>query len=339
VQNFSPDHNIITTAQTAEIMTNNDYFIQVCGHSSSIELLTQASFLQRIAPAYLFFGPAGVGKALVARCWVEMLLSAQLDSAQLATNRHKIQQGNHPDLLWVQPTYNHQGQLLSSAEAAAAGVKKKAPPQIRIEQIRQITQFLAQPPLIADRAIVVIEQAETMAEGAANALLKTLEEPGKATLILLTDRIESLLPTLISRCQRIPFRRLDCQTVQQILIKQEYIHITQDPVMMAVAPGSPGQLIELWENLQTIPPALKLGVSQPIANITMALQLAKQIDRDLDNIGQIALLEYLQFYHWQQHQNSQLVAAAETSRRQLLAYVQPRLVWEGFLLQQVSDGS
>jgi DNA polymerase III subunit delta' len=339
VHHFWQDHNTLTTAQTAEFMTNGDYFNQVCGHSSSIELLTQAVLRQRIAPAYLFFGPAGVGKSLIARAWVEMLLCAQLAPAQIATNRHKIQQGNHPDLLWIQPTYNHQGQLLSPAEATAAGVKKKAPPQIRIDQIRQITQFLAQPPLVVDRAIVVIEQAETMAEGSANALLKTLEEPGNATLILLTDRQEALLPTLISRCQRIPFQRLDSSIVQQILIEQGYPQITQDPVLLAVAQGSPGQLIELWENLQTIPPELKLGVTQPIANITRALHLAKQIDRELDNIGQIALLEYLQFYHWQQHHNSQLVTAAETSRRQLLAYVQPRLVWEGFLLQQISDES
>jgi DNA polymerase III subunit delta' len=339
VHHFSEDHNTLATAQTAEFMTNSDYFNQVCGHSSAIELLTQAVLRQRIAPAYLFFGPAGVGKALVARAWIEMLLCAQLDPAQVVLNRSKIQQGNHPDILWIQPTYNYQGQLLSPAEAATVGVKKKAPPQIRIEQIRQITKFLAQPPLAADRAIVVIEQTETMAEGAANALLKTLEEPGKATLILLTDRLEALLPTLISRCQRIPFHRLDAPTVNQILIDQEYHQITQDPVLLAVAPGSPGQLIELWENLQTIPPALKLGVTQPIANIASALQLAKQIDRELDNIGQIALLEYLQFYHWQHHQNSQLVAAAENSRRQLSAYVQPRLVWEGFLLQQVSNES
>lgn len=86
-------------------------------------------------------------------------------------------------MLWIAPTYSHQGKLLSAAEATAAGVKRKAPPQIRIEQIREISQFLSRPPLLGDRAVIVIEQAQTMVEGAANALLKTLEEPGKATII------------------------------------------------------------------------------------------------------------------------------------------------------------
>jgi DNA polymerase III subunit delta' len=316
-------------------MTDCDYFAEVCGHQTPIGILTQAVRYQRIAPAYLFFGPAGIGKALVARAWVEMLLC--IHPATVAATRHKIQQGNHPDLLWIQPTYNHQGQLLSPAEAAAAGIKKKASPQIRIEQVRQITKFLSQPPLIADRAIVVIEQVETMAEGAANALLKTLEEPGVATLILLADNLGTLLPTVLSRCQRIPFQRLDSDAVVQILNRRGQSEIVQDPVLLAIAQGSPGQLLQLWENLQPISADLKTAITQPLKNMTKALQLAKQIDRELDNISQISLLEYLQFYHWHQHRNASMVAATETSRRQLRAYVQPRLVWECLLLQQLSS--
>ncbi len=74
----------------------------------------------------------------------------------------------------------------------------------QIEQIREITNFLSRPPLESSRSVVVIEQADTMTESAANALLKTLEEPGKATLILIAPSPSSLLPTLVSRCQHIP---------------------------------------------------------------------------------------------------------------------------------------
>jgi DNA polymerase III subunit delta' len=148
-----------------------------------------------------------------------------------------------------------------------------------------------------------------------------------------------LLPTIVSRCQRIPFQRLDSPTVERILRGLDRQQITQDPVLAVIARGSPGQLIELWETLQTISPELKLAIIKPITNIATALQLAKQIDRELDNTTQIALLEYLQFFYWQQQQNPQLVSAAETSRLQLSAYVQPRLVWEGLLLQQVSEES
>ena len=119
--------------------------------------------------------------------------------------------------MWVQPTYQYQGQRLTAVEAAEKRLKRKAPPIIRLEQIREITQFLGRPPLDAPRNMVVLEEAETMAEAAANALLKTLEEPGQATLILIAPSLESVLPTLVSRCQRIPFYRLDASSVAQIL--------------------------------------------------------------------------------------------------------------------------
>jgi DNA polymerase III subunit delta' len=317
-------------------MGDRNYFSAIYGHQAAIELLTQAIDLQRIAPAYLFFGPAGIGKALVARCWVEMQLCANLgDPEKIAATQQKIRQGNHPDLLWITPTYSHQGKLLSATEAVAAGIKKKAPPQIRIDQVRQITQFLAQPPLIADRAIVVIEQAETMAEGAANALLKTLEEPGTATLVLLTDNIALLLPTLISRCQRIPFRRLSLINLSKILTDLGRADILADEILIALAQGSPGQSIELGENLAAIDNELKIALIQPISNIAAALGLAKKIDKEVDGLNQLALLEYLQLHYWQQRQDRQLAARVETSRRQLLSYVQPRLVWECLLLSMV----
>jgi DNA polymerase III subunit delta' len=332
------DHNILHLWKQGIFMGEQNYFSAIYGHQAAIELLTQAVELQRLAPAYLFNGPAGIGKALVARCWVEMQLCAQVTNpAQIAANQQKIRQGNHPDVLWIAPTYTHQGKMLSASEAATAGVKKKAPPQIRIDQVRQITQFLSQPPLIADRAIVVIEQAETMAEGAANALLKTLEEPGAATLILLTDNMALLLPTLISRCQRIPFRRLSGADLTEILTGLERTDILQDEILVALAQGSPGQSIELGENLAAIDGEIKAALLRPISNIAVALGLAKTIDKEVDSFSQLALLEYLQFHYWQQRQDAQVVGAIETSRRQLLSYVQPRLVWECLLLAMVSE--
>jgi DNA polymerase III subunit delta' len=328
------NHNILPLWKQEILMGDRNYFSAIYGHQAAIELLTQAVERQRMAPAYLFYGPAGIGKALVARCWVEMQLCAKLDLPEkIIAAQQKIRQGNHPDVLWVTPTYTHQGKMLSASEAAAAGIKKKAPPQIRIDQIRQITQFLSQPPLIADRAIVVIEQAETMAEGAANALLKTLEEPGSATLILLTDNMAVLLPTLISRCQRIPFRRLSGTDFSGILTGLKRTDILQDEVLIALAQGSPGQSIELGENLAAIDGEIKAALLRPISNIAVALRLAKKIDKEVDSFSQLALLEYLQFHYWQQHQDARLVGAIETSRRQLLSYVQPRLVWECLLLE------
>ena len=67
--------------------------------------------------------------------------------------------------------------------------------------------------------MVVIEDVENMAEAAGNALLKTLEEPGNSLLILITARPEKLLPTIHSRCQKIPFKYLDSDSLQKVLTK------------------------------------------------------------------------------------------------------------------------
>ncbi len=313
-------------------MTTTDYFSAILGQAPAIEILTQAVVQKRIAPAYLFAGVPGIGKGLTARCWLEMLLCNGQPEEKISRIQQKIRQGNHPDLLWIEPTYSHQGQLLKASEAATAGVKKKAPPQIRIEQIRQITKFLAQPPMASDRAVVVIEQAETMAEGAANALLKTLEEPGQATLILLTNDQATLLLTIISRCQRISFQRLPQTLVSKILTQSGHGEVGADLLVLGIAQGSPGQAIDLWEQLQTIPSELKLELENLPKTLSQALRLARWIDRELDSAVQLTLLDYLQYCYWQKSHNPNMLLALTASRQQLLAYVQPRLVWECLLM-------
>ena len=307
------------------------------GQPQAIELLTQAVVKQRLAPAYLFCGADGVGKSLAARCFIELLLCHTLPEREQPLIQQKLRQGNHPDVLWIAPTYSHQGKLLSSAEAIAAGVKRKAPPQIRIEQIREIGQFLSRPPLLGERAVVVIEQAETMAEGAANALLKTLEEPGKATIIPIAPGIDSLLPTIVSRCQRIPFQRLDRALTIEILTKLGKVEIAERSEIIGLAQGSPGAAIALWEQLQALPADLLERLTALPISRRQALELAVQIDKELDSAEQLWLVEYLQYTYWQRYRVPQLVEILEQTRSHLLAYVQPRLVWECALMKIVES--
>jgi DNA polymerase III subunit delta' len=263
---------------------------------------------------------------LAAACFLELLLGE--------TGRRRISQRNHPDLLWVEPTYLEKGKRLTVVEAAAAGVKKKSAPIVRLEQIREITQFLSRPPLEAARSVVVIEAAETMAEPAANALLKTLEEPGQATLILLAPNIESLLPTLVSRCQRIPFYRLGELEMQQILQDSGYDEILQHAQVLALAQGSPGAAIDHWEKLQMIPAELVQDLVTMPRTLREAMTIAKQVAKTLDSEAQIWLLDYLQQVYWQSGQVSTAVLQQlEQAKQYLQAYVQPQLVWEVTLMQ------
>ncbi len=309
------------------------------GQTQAVELLTQAVVKQRLAPAYLFCGADGVGKSLAARCFIELLLCDPLAPSDRPLIQQKLRQGNHPDVLWIAPTYSHQGKLLSAAEAIAAGVKRKALPQIRIEQIREIGQFLSRPPLLGERAIVVIEQAQTMAEGAANALLKTLEEPGKATIIPIASSVDSVLPTIVSRCQRIQFQRLDRTLMVEILTKLGKVEITSRSDIIGLAQGSPGAAIDLWERLQSLPSDLLERLTTLPITRRQGLELAVQIDKELDSAEQLWLVDYLQYTYWHRYRRPQLVEILEQTRSHLLSYVQPRLVWECAVLKIVAHNN
>jgi DNA polymerase-3 subunit delta' len=311
----------------------SEAFSTLIGQAQAIALLEGAVTANRLAPAYLFAGPPGVGRSLAARGLVERVLAQNLPPDKQQLLQRRLKQGNHPDVLWVEPTYLQGGTRISATEAAQKGLKRKAPPQIRLEQVREITEFLSRSPLEASRKFVVLEQAETMAEAAANGLLKTLEEPGQATIILIAPSAESLLPTLVSRCQRIPFHRLAQQEMAIVLQQVNRAEILQEPSVMGIAQGSPGEAIAAFEQLQLIPPELLHQLSQPPRTPRQALELAKTIDKTLDTEAQLWLVDYLQHNYWRSGTQPHTIHQLEQARKYLLGYAQPRLVWEVTLME------
>ncbi|MFM7324587.1 MAG: DNA polymerase III subunit delta' [Nodosilinea sp.] len=307
-------------------------FTDLIGQSTAISLLCRALDRGRIPPAYLFAGPEGVGRRSAALNLADLLLSAPA-SPDPALQR-RIRQGNHPDLLWVEPTYLHQGRLVPVSAAADQGIVRKSQPQIRLEQVRQISQFLSRPPLQAGRSVVVIDAAETMAEAAANGLLKTLEEPGNATLVLLAPGPQAILPTLVSRCQTVPFRRLNPEDMARVLGQIGHGEILQHGEVMAMAQGSPGQAITAYSQLQAIPTELLIRLQQRPANLRQALDLGRQVVKTLDLDAQLWLLDYLLHWHWQQQAAPiPWLLTLETAKRHLRRFVAPRLVWEVTLIK------
>ncbi|MBM5802007.1 MAG: DNA polymerase III subunit delta', partial [Cyanobacteria bacterium K_DeepCast_35m_m2_023] len=150
-------------------------FADLIAQEQAVSLLSASLAQQRLAPAYLLAGPHGVGRRLAALRFLEGVLAGPGGDPLL---RRRLAAGNHPDLLWVEPSYQHQGRLLTASQALAEGVNRRSPPQLRLEQVRELSRFLARRAVEAPGCLVVLEAAEAMAEAAANALLKTLEEPG-----------------------------------------------------------------------------------------------------------------------------------------------------------------
>jgi len=305
-----------------------DAFSVVVGQSQAIELLRSALKQDRVAPAYLFAGIAGIGRSLTAQAFAEMLVRDN-------KSQQRVRDRNHPDVLWVEPTYTEKGKLLTAKEAEAAGLKRRAAPQVRLEQIRAIGEFLSHPPLESLRSLVIITEAQTMAESAANGLLKTLEEPGQATIILIAPDSSSLLPTLVSRCQRIPFSRLSAEQIKQVLAKNQLADLPDE--MISISQGSVGDSIAAFEQFQKLPPELLKSAQQLPNNPRAALSLARQIAKELDVESQLWLADYLQNFYWRSNGFMRSIECLEQVKKQLQGYIQPRLVWEVAFLQMLSS--
>ena len=318
----------------------SELFADLQGQPLATQVLQSALRHQRLAPAYLFSGPDGVGRRLGALRFMEGVLTG---GGQDPRERRRLEERNHPDLLWVEPTYSHQGRLISRSEAEAAGVNRRTPPQVRLEQIRDLGRFLARQPLESPRGLVVLEQPEAMAEGAANALLKTLEEPGHGLLILLSAAPDRLLTTIRSRCQQIRFTRLPDAAMQTVLAQlpeaagQHALEIAAaEPELVALASGSPGALIEHVRVWGTIPEDLRERLKHPPQTPLDALALARDVCEQLEGEQQLWLISWWQTVLWWQQLDRAPVERLNRLRQQLLSFVQPRLAWEVTLLNLIS---
>ena len=89
-----------------------------------------------------------------AKVFIKSILDKNFDSE--VTNR-KIESNNHPDLLWIQPSYMLQGKSISQEKAKSENISIKSPSQIRLNQIKEIIEFLGKKPLESKRSIVIIE--------------------------------------------------------------------------------------------------------------------------------------------------------------------------------------
>jgi DNA polymerase-3 subunit delta' len=259
-------------------------FDQILGHERQKEILRRALANGRVAHAYLFSGPDGIGKRLMALALARAIVCLEQRGCGHCLACRKIDHQNHPDLHILEPDGN----------------------SIKIEQIRSFQRELNFKPLEAPRKICMIEEADTMTVGAANALLKTLEEPrGDTLLILLSAQPNRLLETIRSRCQPLPFTRHPNSRIQAELEKQLGIGSTESHVLAALSEGSFkkafGKDRELYleqrrELLKTLT-GLSSGSILPILDFAEKLSADKTILPDILEIFQAFYRDVLMTLH------------------------------------------
>lgn len=192
-------------------------FDRIIGHDRQKDILRRALSGGRLAHAYLFAGPEGVGKRLMALAVARVLFCESGTGCGSCSACRKLENRNHPDLHVL--------------EADGTSIK--------IEQVRAIQRDLGLRPSEGRRKVCLIEAADLMTTAAANALLKTLEEPrGDTLLILLSSQPQRLLETIRSRCQTLFFPRQPQELIRASL--QTQLGVTDDEahVLAALSEGS-----------------------------------------------------------------------------------------------------
>ena len=204
----------------------------VVGHAAAVARLAHAARADRPAPAYLLSGPSGVGKRTVADAFTAELLCATPGpdgACGVCAQCVRVAAGTHPDVRVV--------------------VREEDRRDIRTEQVRELTRWLVLRPLMARRKVALVDGADALNEHGQNALLKTLEEPpGASVLLLVVGRPSLLLPTVRSRCQHV---RLDPLTADELgrFLEQRRVPRQQTAMLAARADGSPGRALALLEDV------------------------------------------------------------------------------------------
>jgi DNA polymerase III subunit delta' len=239
--------------------------------------LVESMVAHRLPHALLFAGIAGVGKAHLALLVAHKLMCLRGDTAELACGHCKscrlVVAGSHPDLLLIEP------------EVAGKAIK--------IDAVRRVTEFLSKTPQQGGRKVVVLAPAEAMTTAAANALLKSLEEPaGEAHIILVSHQTSGVLSTIRSRCRLYTFGQPAPELVLPWLAPLTGSRVTPQELLL-LAGGAPLHATALLEgdSLEQHQGLIQ-GLEQLAHNQLGPLELAAQwLAQD-----QLQLLRWLQVW-------------------------------------------
>lgn len=204
-------------------------FSRIIGQERAVGFLSRVISGEKIPHAYLFTGISGVGKRTTAIAFaqaINCLDPAGSEGCGRCRVCRQVIRGTFPDLVDIRPD----GQ------------------NIKIEQIRELNRGLSFRPVSGKYRVNIIQQAEMMTEEAANSFLKTLEEPPQGNLFILkTVEPLDLLPTIISRCQNIPFRPLPSSLVETWLINERGMEKERASLIARISEGSLGRAIRISE--------------------------------------------------------------------------------------------
>lgn len=248
-------------------------FEKIIGNNKIKNELIKAFNTNSVAHSYIFSGQYGIGKKQIAIEFAKMILCLNKDKSPCGECKSciELENDNNPDFNIIKPDG-----------------------KIKIEQIRKMLEKVYEKPIISDKKVYIIDDAETMTIEAQNCLLKTLEEPPEyIIIILITSNESNLINTIKSRCLKLTFNSLENGELKQYLEnKLEFQNISE--TMLENFEGSVGKALkvkekqELYSNMET---TLKNFNCNSVIDL---INNATEIYKGKENINEI--LEYFNIY-------------------------------------------
>ena len=245
-------------------------FEEIVGHKEIIRHLQNALRLGKVSHAYIFSGETGCGKKLLATAFAMTLQCEQrgVDPCLTCSSCKKAMSKNHPDII---------------------NITHEKPNSIGIEDIRsQLIDDVAIKPYCSSYKIYIISEAEKLTLQAQNALLKTIEEPpAYAVILLLTNNMDALLPTITSRCVKLGLRPVKESMVKEYLMEKLHIPDYQAKMDASLAQGNIGkakQLAQSEDFAQVAENALRLLRRSGDMELYELVDAIKMLSADKQNI-------------------------------------------------------
>ncbi len=236
---------------------------------------------RRMHHAWMLVGREGLGKAAFARA-AAIELVAETGVPQPAAEQH-------PDILWLTPLPANEDEVKKRDDGRPYATKRN----ISVDQVRAMQRRLVTRPTLGSRRAVIIDAADLLEKGSANALLKSLEEPPQGTFFLLVvHQPGRLLPTLRSRCQVLRFQTLEAADLGRALDAQAPAldQLTREAAI-AVGSGSPGAALAFAEqDLGKAWQIMRQIVARGDADMTLRAGLSSIIGQRPDRDRQMAAL-------------------------------------------------
>ena len=231
-------------------------FENIIGNESIKNTLEKSIKTNQITHSYLMIGIPGIGKKLLAKEYAKIILSSN-DII------------NNPDFLCIEPDGN----------------------SIKIDQIRNLQEEIQEKPIISNKKVYIIDDADLMTKEAQNCLLKTLEEPPKfAVIILIGSNENAFLPTIKSRCMILHFNRLSDSEIKSYLQKQ-YNELSVTQSMLDIAGGSIGRAINLKDKQEDYSKVEEIINNLDKKDLIDIVQASEILYKSKENINDI--LDYI----------------------------------------------